>query len=57
MFWIVGGWIIITIEKHSSLEYVSPAAFAASYLGSDSATIRQSQDRDKECHTLVETGT
>jgi transposase InsO family protein len=44
-------------QPHSSLNYMAPAAFAASYLGSDSATLRQSQDRDKECDTLIETGT
>ena len=44
-------------RPHSSLNYMAPAAFAASCLGSDSATLRQPQDRDKECNTLIETGT
>jgi putative transposase len=44
-------------RPHSSLEYMSPAAFAADCLGPDSATLRQSQDKDKESNPLIQAGT
>ncbi len=42
-------------RPHSSIGYMSPAAFVAMSLGYESATLCLSQDRDRECNTLVET--
>jgi len=44
-------------RPHSSLGYTSPAAFAASCVGPDSATLRQSQHRSDVRHPLIEAGT
>ena len=44
-------------RPHSSLGYRSPAAFAASYVGPDSATLRQSQHNEDVRHPLIEAGT
>jgi hypothetical protein len=41
-------------RPHSSLGYMSPAAFAANCLGSDFATLRQPQDKESP---LIEAGT
>jgi transposase InsO family protein len=43
-------------RPHSSLGYMSPAAFEAGCLGSDSAPLRQPQDKDKASNSLIETG-
>lgn len=44
-------------RPHSSLGYMSPAAFAASCFGPDSATLRQPQNNNSACHPLTEVGT
>ena len=44
-------------RPHSSLDYMSPAAFAASCVGPDSATLRQSQHNEDVGHPLIEAGT
>ena len=44
-------------RPHSSLGYMSPAAFAASCFGSDSATLHQPQNNNSGCHPLIEAGT
>jgi putative transposase len=43
-------------RPHSSLGYMSPAAFAADCLGPDAATLRQAQHKDKESSPLIEAG-
>ena len=44
-------------RPHSSLGYMSPAAFAASCVGPDSATLRQSQHNENIRDPLIKAGT
>lgn len=43
--------------RPSSLGQLRPLGFVAICPGFDSAILRQSQNKDKACNTLIETGT
>ncbi len=43
MLWIGGEWIIIIIRRIAALGYMTPATYAATCIGPDSATLRQPQ--------------